>query len=394
MNPQGNVTDIQNQIGQYEQFLKVDPQNPQLLINLGDLYHKISDFNKAVDCYQQSLELDDSDIAKGRLASIKITQHQFNEAEAILTELRHEDSDDPTLLFNLGLSQYYQEKWQEAEHNFRTALDKGADSARCYFYITRCLHHQHNFDDAKAICHDWVTLSQSTEARGYLALLEMDSGQSEKACEIAYEVLKDDPDNTDAGIVIGISDVEEQDIEGAVKRFEKVLFNDATHPRALFGLGLTHLHQQRHAQAIKLMDNAARQMPKDTGIKITIGWAKTSQQDFKGAEAEFREVIRLDRNFSEGYGGLAYILALQGKLAEAKEAMQRAQWLDPGSFGAAASQSVILGIEKGTDDAIEYLSNALEMPPAPGQKPIIEHVRTYLKKYGPKQNERVLEDKS
>ena len=104
-------------------------------------------------------------------------------------------------------------------------------------------------------------------------------------------------------------------------------------------------------------------------------------------------MIRLDRNFSEGYGGLAYILALQGKLPEAKEAMQRAQWLDPGSFGAAASQSVILGIEKGTDDAIEYLSNALEMPPAPGQKPIIEHVRTYLKKYGPKQDGRAIEDK-
>lgn len=393
MTQQNSITDIKNKIGQYEQYLKVDPQNFQLLINLGDLYHRISDFNKAVDCYQKSLNLNDSDITKGRLASIKITQHQFEDAEEILFELLKGDADNSTLQFNLGLAQYQQKKWSESETSFKAALDKGADRVRCLAYISRCLHHQHLFDNAKVICNDWIKQSNSTEAQGYLALLEMDSGQSERGREIAYEVLKDDPDNTDAGIVIGISDIEEQNIEAAIKRFEKVLSNEATHPRALFGMGLTHMHQQRHAQAIKLMEDASRQMPNDTGIKVAIGWSKTTQQDFKGAEAVFREVIRVDRNFSEGYGGLAYIMALQGKLDEARDAMQRAQWLDPGSFGAAASQSVILGIEKGTDNAIEYLANALEMPPAPDQKPIIEHVRTYLKKYGSQQNDHVIENK-
>ena len=107
-------------------------------------------------------------------------------------------------------------------------------------------------------------------------------------------------------------------------------------------------------------------------------------------------MIKIDRNFSEGYGGLAYCLSMQGKIEEARENMEKAQWLDPGSFGAVASQSVILGFEKGNDASINFLSNALEQPPGPGQKPIVEHIRTYLTKYGHKQDDniRTLDDDS
>lgn len=391
MNTDNNIAEIQNKIGQYEQFLKVDPKNPQLLINLGDLYHRLSDFDKAVNYYRKSLELDDSDITRSRLASIKISQHQFDAAEEMLLGLVEKEASNPALLFNLGLAQYHQRKWSEAETNFRKALEHGSDNAIGQEYLIHTLHHQHKFDEAKTMCHSWIDQSGSTKARGYLALLEMDSGQGEKAREIANAVLEEDPDNIDAGIVVGISDIEEQDIDVAIEQFERVLANQPDHPRALFGLGLSHLHQQHHDQAITLMEQAAKQMPRDTGIRVAMGWAKTTQQDFKGAEAIFREVIELDRNFSEGYGGLAYILALQGKINEARDAMQRAQWLDPGSFGAAASQSVLLGIEQGTDKATEFLANALEMPPAPGQKPILDHIRTYIEKHGAKQTGNTLE---
>ena len=57
MNPQGNVTDIQNQIGQYEQFLKVDPQNAQLLFNLGDLYQRLGRPEEAQGRYLRACEL-------------------------------------------------------------------------------------------------------------------------------------------------------------------------------------------------------------------------------------------------------------------------------------------------------------------------------------------------
>ena len=62
-------TDIQDKISQYKSFLEVDPDNPQLLINLGDLYHKISMFDDAVGCYEKSLELTNSPIVKSRLGS-------------------------------------------------------------------------------------------------------------------------------------------------------------------------------------------------------------------------------------------------------------------------------------------------------------------------------------
>lgn len=383
---------IRNRIAQYEQFLSTDPENQQLLLSLGDLYHQVSDFSNAVNCYQKTISIAPNAIAQGRLGAVFISQQQFDKAEEIFRTLLDKEHNNPALLFNLGLSQYYQRNWESAKDNFTRALEMGAEREHCLPYLAQSHHHLSQYDDAIAAANEWKSLSNSNRAKGYLALLQMDSGQAVAARELAYEVLKEEPDNSDAAVVVSTYEIEEQEIEAASERLRRVLAVNHDSPRAMFALGLTHLHQLEHDKAISLMEKASAKIPSDTGMKVAIAWAKTSKKDWAGAEKAFLDTIATDRSFADGHGGLAYIYALQGKVDLAKEELKTAQWLDPSSFGAVAAQSVLLGLEQGSEKAVNFLANALETPPGPGQKPIIEHIRTYMKKYGNKGNNKPLKD--
>lgn len=91
---------------QYDQALKQfidgqlqDPDNPELLYNLGNAYYKTGDFKAAEDHYRQSLK-------------------------AAQPELK------PKLHYNLGNTAYRQGKLQEAVKNYQVALDLAPDDTQ------------------------------------------------------------------------------------------------------------------------------------------------------------------------------------------------------------------------------------------------------------------------
>lgn len=94
------------QQGQYDQALKQfidgqlkNPDNPELLYNIGNAYYKNSDFAAAEDHYRQSLQAADPELK-------------------------------PKLLYNLGNSAYRQGKLQEAVENYQAALDLTPDDTQ------------------------------------------------------------------------------------------------------------------------------------------------------------------------------------------------------------------------------------------------------------------------
>src|SRR5215471_15786781 len=104
--------DVTSAIGRYESYVRADPGNPLLWMNLGDLYHKVSRFDEAIACFERCLhDHPEFSGARSNLAAVMISQHRFSEAERVLRGLLAESSGNPDLLFNLGLSLFYQGRW-------------------------------------------------------------------------------------------------------------------------------------------------------------------------------------------------------------------------------------------------------------------------------------------
>lgn len=84
--------------------LKTDPQNAELLLQVGKIYNATHQFKEAADYYQKSLQVNPKDVAtRTELASCL---YYTGDVDGALTQLQQAVKDDPgsaNALFNLGL---------------------------------------------------------------------------------------------------------------------------------------------------------------------------------------------------------------------------------------------------------------------------------------------------
>jgi tetratricopeptide (TPR) repeat protein len=371
-------------IGRYESYVQADPGNPLLWVNLGDLYHKMSRFDEAIACFERCLhDHPQYRSARSHLASVMLSQHRFGDAESVLRGLLREAQEDPALLFNLGLSLYYQKRWAEAQACFTDAATQGLAVPDCYAYLARCHHQRGEMGEAIKYCQQWIDAARTAESRGYLALLHMDSGDLVEAQKLAAEVLLTSPDDTNAAIVSATVSIESQEIALAVEQFERVLAREPDNARAWLGVGLARLYQQRHQESIAALEKAVQLIPDSVGIRVTLGWAELASRDLGRSEQVFRGALEIDHNFGEAHGGLASALALQMRIDEAREAIRRARRLDPNGFGAVFAQTVVLKLQGKDKMATEILANLLQQAPRLDGKTLIEQIEIFTRKHPP-----------
>jgi tetratricopeptide (TPR) repeat protein len=371
----------QESVARYEAYLKADPDNPHLLVALGDLYHRSGKFDQALGCYEKCLAGNpEHSIALSRVASVLISQHRFVEAERALRRALSAGEPDAALLHNLGLSLYCQQRWAEALDAFRQAQALGLDAIDNVRYRTYALHHLGDTEHAIEACKQWLERDPGEAVNGYLAILEMDHGDMPSAHQRAEAVLAKHPDNPDAALVQGMWLTEHQEIDSARGHFEAVVRAEPENPRGWLGIGLVRLYQEETAAAIEAIETAFRQMPKHVGTLVTLGWAKFANRDLAGAEQTFRQAIALDRNFGEAHGGLAITLVFLKRYGEARRATRLALKLNPQGFGAIYAQGALLALDGKRPEGEAKVAKALLRSVTADGLPLIEHVRTYLRR--------------
>jgi len=372
--------ELQQKIERYESYLKVDPNNSLLWSTMGDLYHKAGHFDQAIACFEKSLANDpDQTVPKGRIASVYISQRRFEEAERILRELTQNGETHPAIMHNLGLAFYFQRRWSDALDAFSKSHQADPSLSSNLTYLAYSLHHLGDTENALKYARLWQSQASDIQSESYLALLEMDHGDMENAHQRAELVLSEDPENTDAAAVMGTWSVEQQDMDNAAKHFNQILQNDPDNPRGWLGLGLVQLYQEKHTDAVRSLEKALTYMPDNTGTIVTLGWAKLTNKDAKGAEAEFRRAISTDKSFGEAHGGLAVSLIFLGRFDAAKHEIEVSNRLDPHGFGAVFAQSILLQLHGRQQLAQKLLGRLLEQAPKPGGTPLIAHIQSFVK---------------
>jgi tetratricopeptide (TPR) repeat protein len=315
----------------------------------------------------------------GRIASVMISQHRFEEAERLLRSLTATGEADPALLHNLGLTLYYQKRWSEALERFRQARERGLADAHNVLYEAYALHRLGEVEQAAQACREWLEAHPDTALNGYLAVLEMDSGDMTAANRRAEEVLKQHPDNADAALVAGMWQVEQQQIEQAERHFDNVLQAEPDSPRAWFAKGLVHLYRQEHRAAIAAIETALKSMPGNVGTLVTLAWARFAARDIPGAERTFREAIAADGTFGEAHGGLAVTLILQNRRDEARRAAQVAQRLNPNSLGAVWARGALLALDGKREHGEALVAAALNRPLTADGKTVFDHIQIFMR---------------
>jgi tetratricopeptide (TPR) repeat protein len=376
---------VEASIARHEVFLRADPGNAALLATLGELYHRAGRFDDALACLQRCVDANPGHaVARGRIASVLISQHRFGEAEAQLRELSAAAGDaDAALLHNLGLALYCQGRWSEARDAFAAAQERGLEgrASQCanLRYLTMALHHLGDTTSALEAGRAWAALD-AQGAGGYLALVEMDHGDMTAAHQRAAAVLAGDPGNVDAAVVEGMWAAETQDIGNATARFEQVVQAEPDNARGWLGLGLTRLYDEQSGPALEALQNATRLMPRHAATLTTLAWARFVSRDLSAAEQTFRDAIALDRGFAEAHGGLALTLVYLKRYAEARRETRIALRLNPATFGAVYAQGALMALDGKRAQGEAGIAQALQRPIMADGRSLIEHLQVYLRR--------------
>ncbi len=382
-----NNTNTTAEIGRFEQYIELDPDNSLLWINLADLYSQANNQDKATACYEQCLHIDPGNpIARSRLASQWISQGRYQEAEEALRQLQTEIPHDPALQHNLGVVLFAQQRWQEAVTAFKSAQASGLDSTSNLLYIVRSLHHSGELTEAREAAQIWLKKAPGPDAEGYVALLEMDQGDMTSARKRAERVHRNAPDNVEAATVLGNFYLEQHQIETAERYFGNILASEPNNPRGWLGIGLTHLYRQHNNEAIESFERVLEYSPNHPGAQVTLGWAKLVNLDTQGAEAAFRQSIATNTDFGEAYGGLACALFFQQRNDEAYQAIKRAQALDDASYSAVFAKSLLLASQRDKRQGTKMLAELLQHTPQEGTGSLIDHIRVFLQQATPSES--------
>lgn len=381
------AADVQEQIERYQGYIEADPHNSFIHMTLGDLYHQNGFFDQAKACFATVLSFDpDNSIARGRLANVAISQHQFDEAEHYIKSIP-DYSKHINLLNNLGMALCHQQKWPEARDVLNQSFSQGVskDQLENFKYLIYALHHCDQIPEALEAARAWYKLDDSTESKGFAALLEMDLGDMDGARTHAQEVMKIAPENPNANAIMGYWRAEQQEIDDSRRYFQTVIRNDANNERGWQGLGLAFMYDQNFPEALKCFKRFKEIDPDHVTNYVLMGWCEISQQNGAAAEVYFRQAINADRTFSEAHGGLASALVMQNKQDEARDHIQKAKALDPEGFGAVFAHSILLSLQGKHDMSKNMFAKMMMRTPEGADKPLVENFRTFFLQQDKKQ---------
>lgn len=363
------MREVESAIARFQKYVDKDPSNAMLWIAFGDALHKAGLLDRAESAYANALELQpDGAIVPGRLAMVEISRQNFAAAEKILRRLIDEGAEDPILRFNLGLTLYYQRRFNEALALFETLANVAACSTEARYHLLSCLHNMNREAEAIARGEEFLGSAPSTRVRGYLALVHLDAQQMPQAYELARQTLKDQPTNSDAAAVLATHALENQEMEQADRLLQVVLAKEPHNVRAWQGLALSALHRSQHEVAIRHLQRAIDGDRSNLASYITLGWVYATRHDYENAERIFRAGIEVDGSEAELHGGLATTLVFKRQFEQAKKEVSVALRLNRQCFGAAFASSIMLklaGKQEAATRIIEQLLSTSVRPDAP-----------------------------
>lgn len=165
----------------------------------------------------------------------------------------------------------------------------------------------------------------------------------------------------------------EESLKEAIKFFEEALKNDGNYAQAYTGLADSYAtlalleFMAPHEAYPKAKEAVGRALSLDGQLAeahTSLGLIKFQYDwDWKGAEAELREAIRLNPSYAPAHHFFADYLKAMGRFNEALAEIEKAQELDPLSLVINTGVGHVLYLSRQYDEAIEQYRKAVDLDP-------------------------------
>ena len=357
-------------------LLELDPSNDLLRKDVARAAFEAGAWTRARAVIDAGLALHPHDgglHALGGFALLQAGRHE-DAVQAFEAALAH-GHDRPELRYNLAFALFMQGRHARALAQLEPAAIVQA-LPLALLLRARCRHHLGQAEAARADCEAALARpapepadeagANAADAHGLLALLHLELGARDAAACHAQVAVGANPRQVEGLLVLASLQQDAGDAAAARAAFERVLEADPACGRGWLGLALAEMDGLHLDAAARAAEQAARFMPMHVGTWHVKGWLRILDGDASGAGRAFEAALALAPAFADTHGGLAVVAALQGREAEARDAIRRARRLDPQALSARYAQLVLLQ-RAGDDAGARALFEEFLGQPAPGR---------------------------
>lgn len=279
-------------------------ENPDVLdykIDLGNLYVKAGEDDKALDVFKAIEKTDSENLTVlMAMAGIYRRKKMFDESVAVLEQAlligNNSPEDLATINYNLGFTYRQMGNNEEAINCFENVIEQNPKDVLAY---------------------------------NHLGAIHALQGDQNKAIEAYQRGLKFDPNHPILHFNIARSYAEIGETDKALSHYEAALRAKPGWLDAIEEYANLLLKSNKVEEAEETVQNALKLNPDDVKMHTSMGNVYNRKSIYDDAEQEFKKALSGDDEYTPALTGLAHSLEKQGKHEEAAETINKAQRLNP-----------------------------------------------------------------
>jgi len=304
---------------------ELQPENSGLQNNLGSIYWATNDFQNARDCFENAIRFQPNFIdAWVNLGTTLLSLDEFLDAESALNYALTLDSNQPDVESKLANCYFRRGKVEQAIQHIEKSMQ--AEPSNPKWHANHAIYSSslERFDDAQVSAERACELApMNADYHANLAKIFIESGEGDKALSSCRKALSLDPDCHPAYISLGTLYFNEKELDTALSMFEsaaRILPEDVLTDSKL---ATTYMELDRFQDAIEKLEIICEKKPFWRTAWYQLGMCQYSLDKLSGESiAAFTHAIGDNTyfdNLANAYCGRALSLQHQGnwKLAEA-----------------------------------------------------------------------------
>lgn len=281
----------------FRQVLQLDPKSAAAYANLGVVYMRRKQWNKAISTLQTAERL------APQLAGVRL---------------------------NIGLAYYRQNEFLKALPAFESVVREQPDALQPRYLLGLCYFFADRWADAASMLEPlWPQASSQFPYLYVLSNAAHRAGLTELDNRAAEQLLKVGNDSAEYHLFAGKYHLNRQEYEQAIAQFETAAKGNPRLPFVHFNLGMSYLGKQNYARA---REEFLRDIAVEPDLALNyeqLGEVYWQTQDDSNAEKSYREALRRDPRLASACLGLARIYQRRQKYTAALAETDAALKADP-----------------------------------------------------------------
>ncbi len=287
----------QKAIARLEEVLALDPSNTKVYFLLGRLYYLQDDHNASLAAYSKVGELstESSPELWNNLGLLYVKMKDIEKAKESYEKALRIRSDYPEVYYNLGLLFFKNKEFEKAKTCFEKAIVIRPDYTQAYYNLALISAQLNKHEEAIDAYTKVLELSpDKVEAKLNLAVQYSKLEAYENAQSLYAEILEEDESYFIAWLNLGLTSYQLKEYENSIDALRKAVALEPEHDKANRSLAKSYRAVKKFDEALEILERLLENDPSDLKTRLVYARTYYRYKKYDLALDEYKKVLRLE----------------------------------------------------------------------------------------------------